>query len=168
MEDWDNTEKLHTFFTSYFTGPPLAFVSWLESSPEPAGGKYIFRFFFAMLNALGFNAEVIPTVQEFVMVQGVATNVFTSLYWYTIDFGTLFSCVVEFGLGILYGFFYKRAMNRKKPSLCDILIFSILIYPIVNQFFDDVLFSRLSIWIQYLLWICLFSKIALYRNCRQI
>ncbi len=159
MEGWDIGRKLDTFLTSYFTGPSLAFISWIDSSPTPALGKYIFRFFFAVINALGFDVEVVPTLQEFVMVNGTATNVFTALYWYTIDFGVLAASVIEFGLGVLYGFLYKQARTKKIPSLCNIAIYSLMVYPIVNQFFDDVLFSRLSLWIQRLLWLFLFTKI---------
>ena len=112
-----------------------------------------------MLSALGFDVEVVPTVQEFVTINGTTTNVFTSLYWYTIDFGVIAAIAIEFGLGVLYGFLYKRVRIKQTPPLYSIAIYSLMVYPIVNQFFDDVLFSRLSSWIQRLLWLILFAMV---------
>lgn len=159
---WSEEEKMDFFISSYFLSPPINFINWLTSGYKLQGGKYLFRFFCALLNTIGFEIEVVPTIQEFVVFNGYQSNVFTALYWYAIDFGKSFIFIVEACLGFFYGALYKRIRNTKYPSLFAIVLFAIFAYPIINHFFDDVIFSRLSAWIQRALWLFLLTKTNIF------
>lgn len=159
---WSAEEKMDYFISAYFLSPPINFINWLTSGYELEGGKYLFRFFCAVLNTIGFDLEVVATVQDFVQFNNYSSNVYTALHWYAIDFGWPFIFVVELFLGFFYGKIYRRVRNEKCPTLFAIILFSMLIFPVVNQFFDEKIFSILSNWIQRMLWLLLFTKTNIF------
>lgn len=156
----DKFDKLSKFFEGYFEGPPIAFIEWLENGIEHANGAYTFRFLYAVFHKIFTEIEVVDTIQPFITVNGISTNVYTSLQWYAHDFGIVWVFVVEIFLGIFYGKIYKN-IRKYQPSLFSIILLSMLLYPIVNQFFDDKIFSIFSIWIQRIFWLYLFTKTRL-------
>ena len=157
------SDKLRLIFTSYFTGPPVAFVNWFDSTHELFYGAYVFRFFYAIAARIGFDVPVVNTVQPFVYVDGVATNVYTSLHWYANDFGILSIVLVELFLGAFFCILYKKARCNSHPTVFNTIVYSMFIFTIVIQFFYDQLFSIASVWLQRILLLYLFTQTRLSR-----
>jgi len=143
-----NSEKITRYMRSYFASPPVAFLTWLNSGYTMQNGKYTFRFICALLHAVFPDIEVVDTIQPFVNVVGFPGNVYTALHWYTIDFGLWWAYIVEFVLGMVYGLLYKKVRMSEYPSIFAIIMLSLLIYPMIGQFFDEKLFSIFSSWLQ--------------------
>lgn len=142
----------------YFSTSTIAFVNWIESSHDYLYGANTFRFFSAILNAIAYDIEVVNTVQDFINVFGDRTNVYTILHYYASDFGLIYAFIIQFILGMIHGFLYKKSVLSKKINLFYIALQSIFYFPLINQFFDDKYFSILSTWIQYIFWFWLFTR----------
>lgn len=147
------SEKIEYLFGSYFINPMLNFVQWFDNGIY-SGGSHTFRFFCAVLNSLGFHFDVVPTVQPFLYINGTLSNVYTAINWYAQDFGIFWAFVVFFLLGCVYGKLYRTVKNPMIVDLKAVIILSMLMMPIANQFFDEKIFSIFSIWMQR--FICVF------------
>lgn len=156
--DMTELEKLKLLFNSYFLHPVLNFFYWFEENPEFADGKYTFRFFMAIKSALFGGAEVVTPVLPFRVINGVQCNVYTSLNWCARDFGLWWALLVQFFLGLFYGVLYKRFMKNDTFHLATIIVLSLLIHPVVNQFFDDKFFSIMSHWVQRVFFVFIVVK----------
>lgn len=146
--DMNEIEKIKWIFSGYFVGPIFNFFDWFRNAPDYACGLYTFRLVCALLAPLFPDIEVVKTVLEFRTVNGISSNVYTSLNWLARDFGIWWALIVQFFLGIFYGTLYKRCISRESPHIIAIITLSMFMMPIVNQFFDDKIFSVLSIWLQ--------------------
>lgn len=73
---------------------------------------------------------------------------YTSLNWCARDFGIWWALIVQFFLGVFYGKLYKRMLTNDSFHLITLITLCMLMYPIVNQFFDDKFFSIVSILLQ--------------------
>ena len=144
----NNSEKITRYIRTYFASPPVAFLTWLDSGYPMQNGKYTFRFICALLHVLFPNIEVVNVVQPFVNVVGYPSNVYTALHWYSLDFGLWWAFIVEFVLGMVYGLLYKKVRMNEYPSIFAIIMLSLLIYPIVGQFFDEMFLTNFSSWLQ--------------------
>lgn len=143
----------------YFSTPTLAFVQWAESSYDYLYGINTFRFILAFLNAIGYDNIVVPkTVQEFMWVHGDLTNVYTILHYYAKDFGLTYAFTIQFILGIIHGFFYKKSVLCRQIRPFFIAMQSFLYFPLIYQFFYDRYFSLFSMWIQLMFWTWLFTR----------
>ncbi|NTQ55438.1 oligosaccharide repeat unit polymerase, partial [Enterococcus faecium] len=67
---------------------------------------------------------------------------------YLYDFGPIYALIVQFIIGTLHGVSFKN-MSMKKPFW--IFLYSILIYPLLMQFFQDQYFSIFSTWMQLII-----------------
>lgn len=161
---YDLEEKITLFFKMYFTTPPVAFVNWINSTPKYYHGAYVFRFFYAIAHALGIDCKVVNTIQPFVEVDGVWTNVYTAIHWYASDFGIISIIIVEFILGFAFGKIWQSLRRKKEPSVFSIVIFSMLMFTIVIQFFSEQFFAILSLWIQRVILLYLFTKTKLCKH----
>jgi oligosaccharide repeat unit polymerase len=142
----------------YFSTSLIAFVGWAESFQDYSYGSNTFRFFLAILNSVGYNIEVPGNVQDFVLVYGDRTNVFTILHYYAMDFGLVYAFIIQLILGIIHGLLYKKAILYKGINPFFIGLQSLSYYPLVYQFFSDQYFTLLSTWVQFLLWIWIFTR----------
>lgn len=149
-------------FMNYFAPPMVIFVKFLKESNSLLFGKNTFRFFYAILNFLGSDVEVVGVVQEFTKMEinnlNIVSNVYTVLHYYTRDFGLLFAFVIQFILGMIHGFLFHKVRISKKNNIFLIIVFSIMMFPLFMQFFDDNYFSILSTWIQYIFWIWFLTR----------
>jgi oligosaccharide repeat unit polymerase len=151
-------EKIKMLFSSYFLNPALNFFYWFADNPEYAGGAYTFRFFYAIASSLFSDIPVVGTILEFRCINGVLSNVYTSLNWCARDFGLWWAFFVQFMLGIFYGLIYKSSTKNGSPHLTSTIMLAMLMMPIVNQFFDDTFFSAMSLWLQKILFLILIVK----------
>lgn len=149
-------ESVQNSFRSYFTLPAIAFVRWCEQAPQHYYGAYTFRFLFAILNRFYPGVLVVDTVMPFYIIDGLSGNVYTSLQWYASDFGVWWSLFVALVLGGIYGTLYKKSRGDN-INLFVIIALSMLVFPIVNQFFDEKLFSIFSIWVQRFIFLYLMT-----------
>lgn len=151
-------EFIFYYLRLYFSTSTLAFVQWAELPHDYLYGANTFRFFLAILNAIGYNINVPKTVQEFVWVYGDLTNVYTVLQYYAKDFGLVYAFIIQLVLGMIHGFFYKESVlcNENKPFFIGIQSF--LYFPLIDQFFDDKYFSIFSTWLQLIFWTWLFTR----------
>jgi oligosaccharide repeat unit polymerase len=108
-------------------------------------GSAVFRSVPAVLSALGFKVEVVSTIKEFVYVPE-PTNVYTVFYPYAIDFGVAGVIAFLALLGWIHASLFRSARQGNPRSL---VLYSMSMYPLFMQFFDDQYFSLLSMWINY-------------------
>lgn len=135
-EDQSNTfEFVMKQFRIYFTTSMIAFVRWMETFNYYLYGTNTFRFFIEFLNVIGYNFDVSSTVQDFVIVYGDRTNVFTVLHYYAADYGLTYSFVILTLLGLTHGFLYKKAVVSTTLSPFFIALHSIFYFPLIYQFF---------------------------------
>lgn len=142
----------------YFTTSMVAFTDWMDLHYEPLYGKNTFRFLYAVLNRIGYDVDVAVNRQNYVLVYGDRTNVYTVLHYYAADFGLGYAFVIQFLLGIMYGLLYKKVVLRKSSNVFCIGLLSLMYFPLINQFFDDKYFSIMSTWLQLSFWLWLFTR----------
>ncbi|MBI9065665.1 MAG: oligosaccharide repeat unit polymerase [Salinivirgaceae bacterium] len=142
----------------YFSSSTVAFVEWMKLPRDYLFGANTFRFFLAILDAIGMDVKVPELIQEEIHFYGDKTNIYTVLHYYTKDFGLLYAFVMQLLMGMFYGVLYTHSTLSKKLNIFYIALLSILYFPLINQFFDDKYFSILSSWIQLFFWIWLFTR----------
>lgn len=111
------------------------------------GGLFTFRTLFAILNQIGINVEVVNLVKEFTPTN-LSSNVYSVYEIYLRDFGFAGVFLIQFLLGIIYAYVFNRLKNGKIKYL---LIYSMLMYSLVMQPFQDQYFSLLSTYIQIII-----------------
>lgn len=112
----------------------------------------------ALLHSIFPKIEVVNTTHPFANYAGVRSNVYTALHWYSIDFGFIGACIIEFILGLIYGKLYKKVQINLRQSMMTLVQLSMLMFPLINQFFDDKMLSVFSMWVQRIFWIQLIVK----------
>ena len=154
MTTASNADKIQYYMNVYFESPPIAFLQWLDSNKgfDYGYGKYTFRFFLALLRVIFPSIDVPNTVMEFTVVDGMRTNVYTILHWYTMDGGLIWAYIVQFLIGILFGKVYKRVRSTNNPDRFRLVLLSMMMCIILGQFFCDQLATHISAWIQRIIW----------------
>lgn len=160
----DNFIGILNAFKLYLLGSLPAFAEYMNGITEYDFGLNMFRTFFAVLHAAGADVKVVELVQDYVYVP-MSTNVYTVYQPYYKDFWVFGAVVIQFLAGIWHGYLYKRADSG---SLVYVLLYSIFLYPLVMQFFQDQYFNLLSTWIQmafYLLvYLFIFKQLKIART----
>lgn len=139
-------------FVVYSLGSIPAFDTFLQMDLDWTWGQRVFRTIYAVLSEAGFEVEVQPLVQEYVFVP-FPTNVYTVYQPYYGDFSIVGLLLAPLGLGYLHGVIYRKATEG---HLFSIVLYALMLYPLVFQFFQDQYLSLLSFWIQFLVLIYLF------------
>lgn len=164
--DNSNTSIISTV-ENYLCGAVVSFEKWTVTPRKNYGmGLYTFRFFLAILKALGFNVEVVPMVEEYVLnINGNIGNVYTFYKWYANDFGLGYAMIWQFIVGMIHGYISKKMYQCRTEKW--LLIFSFSFYPLIMQFFMDEYITLLSTWIQVYFWIWLILNTNIfYKNIR--
>lgn len=149
-------EKLGLLFSSYFVSPAFNLLYLFDHFSDFGNGVYTFRFFCAVFSKLFPDIEVVETISPFVYANGLQSNVYTAIGWVYRDFGIIWSFFVFFALGIFYGFLYKKVIENR--GIISVVFLSIMMTPIAYFFFDDVLFSRFSLWFQKIIFLLILSS----------
>jgi oligosaccharide repeat unit polymerase len=143
----DNWVGMRDSFVLYTVGGIPSFGTlWQNPSPDLDMGVNTFRTPLAILRALGFGTPYVPLVQPYADIP-MPMNVYTIYQPYIRDFG-LAGPLFLFPLGFLHGFLYRQATIRT-PRAIYVLLFSLSLFPLVMQIFQDMYFSVMSTWIQY-------------------
>lgn len=125
-------------FSLYLSGGVVAFdqavqteLSWISSETL----NHTFSLFASITDTLfgtSFTPEVV--LNSIQIGPNLTTNVYTVYYWYALDLGIIFSILVQFVLGFMYGHFYKRA---SWGSFRATYWYSVLSYPLIMMYFAD-------------------------------
>ncbi len=123
-------------------------------------GEHVLRFFYAIGHPLGLCAEPVNVLSEFVYVPDMA-NTYTILYPFYIDFGNVGVFIFSLFYGAFYGFLYKKSQSGNKMLMIIYTIFFVLL---MLEFFAELVFSNLSMTIQYVIFAILPFIIGKERN----
>lgn len=144
----------------YTSGSMVTFEKWASSNVEFIHGENTFRFFKAIFLALGYDIDVQKLTNPFINIaDNLNSNVYTFYYFYAVDFGLSYALIIQFFVGMLHGILYKK-MTNKRPLW--VYMFSISIYPLIMQFFQDQYISLTSTWIQYIFYGLILFKTKLF------
>lgn len=131
-------------FSIYFLGGITAFdIQFHSTSYTDSVGDNVFRTFYAIFSKLGFDINVVPLIKPYVYVP-MPTNVYTVFSPYYMDFGLAFIFISQFFFGLMHQSLYFFA---KRNNARAIILYSISMYPLFMQFFQDQYFSLLTTWV---------------------
>ena len=166
FENGDFLKLLLDQFRVYGSGGIVAFQKTYDSiSTSMYYGGNMFRFILAVIDKFLGTSFAPELVQSFTSIgHNIVTNVFTFYYYYTSDFGALFALGIQFVIGVFHGFQYRQMCKMK---MWNIYLYSIFVYPLFMQFFQDQYFSLVSTWIQYLLIGFLILKTDILFRCEK-
>jgi oligosaccharide repeat unit polymerase len=144
----ENLLGMRDSFVTYFVGGIPSLDTFIrEQGRHLELGANTFRTILAILRGLGFGTPYIPLVQPYVDIP-MPLNVYTVYQPYVKDFGTA-GLLMLFPIGFAHGFLYRKATVRH-PHAAFVFLFALSLYPLAMQAFQDMYFSALSTWIQYL------------------
>ncbi len=153
LATWDS-------FRLYLLGSLPAFDSFMHNDATPTLGTHMFRSALAVGAKLGVCNAPPSLVQDFANLP-FDTNVYTIYQPYFMDFSYPGIFIIQFILGIVHGYLYRRA-DRGHPAY--ILAFALSLFPLAMQFFQDQYFNLLSTWIQYSIGLFFFFFIVRFRQ----
>lgn len=136
-----------------FAGVPAMDQVLEENVSSGLWGEHVFMSFYKLLNVLGFDF-IFDEGDSFVGTGGYAmvpfyTNVFTVLYVFYVDFGVVGIIVFAFFTGFLTSYLYRLALNKQTWAL---ILYAYFATSLSLQFFDDFIFSMLSLNLQLMFW----------------
>ncbi|MDL2343605.1 O-antigen polymerase [Deinococcus sp. MIMF12] len=150
-----NLPSLFESLTGYLVSGTVALSVQLPYLQLDGGGRYVFRTFYAVANALGYEAQVVPLVQSYAYIPE-PTNVYTMFLQYLRDFGFAGAIAFQFAFGLLHGAVYMAYLRTRRPL--PLFWLSVLSFPLLTQAFTDSYFSLLTSWLQYLVLAFLLSQ----------
>ena len=160
-------EQTCNWIIHYLSGSLVAFQMWFEGSNVYFDfGQNTFRIFYAIANrfissSIKVTSTYFPFLQIGPRVESIA-NVYTIYYTYIIDFGKIGGIFVQAILGWFYGYIYRK---KDREQMGDILLFSVMIYPLMMQVFGDQYVALESGYMQTFLVYFIFHKCGLlYKN----
>lgn len=134
--------------SGYLSGSISALESFVSSRIVMIHGQNTFRFFIAIYDSIFNDNLAVPLVQNYTFIgDDIVTNVYTFYHYYIYDFGLIYALFIQFLIGVFYGYIYKKS-SSKKPYY--VFIFSVFMYPLLMQFFQDQYFSLFSGWVQFI------------------
>lgn len=151
----------------YLSGSLVTFQKWFKDSDVYFNfGQNTFRIFYAIANRVISNSITVPsTYFPFLKIgpriESIA-NVYTIYYTYIIDFGKIGGLVSQAILGWFYGYIYWK---KDRNQMGDVLLFSVMIYPLMMQVFGDQYVALESGYLQIFIVYFIFHKCGiLYKN----
>lgn len=141
--------------TVYSLSPIVAFDQTVKKNNQEEGGVNTFRFFYQVGASLGMDVSSKKTIQDFISIP-YKTNVYTCMMPYYRDFGYWGIFVFAIIVGSFYGGVYKKITNA--PVLK--VFYAYLLTSLFLQFFDETLFVRFSLIVQFFV----LSFLLYYKN----
>lgn len=129
----------------YLLGGISAFDSILHGTSSEMNGINTFRSVLAVFASFGFDVPVVDLVQDYAYIPH-PTNVYTVFFPYFVDFGIFAVFLTQFIFGAAHTLLYSLA---RRGSSVFAIIFSISVYPLFMQWFQDQYFSLLSTWVMF-------------------
>lgn len=141
---------------SYTIAPLLAFAELVDARIDAEYGVNTLRFFVSVSRAVGItDLQPVALIKEYAYVPD-ATNVYTVYEPYFRDFLSL-GFVVPPAFLILHEWLFRKTSN---VGGIWIFYYSVSVYPLAMQFFQDQYASLLSQWIQVAFWYFVIVKPA--------
>ncbi len=131
----------------YTTSAMVCFDYYAVPSSAINFGEHVFRFFYAIGHPLGLCAEPVNVLSDFVYIPDMA-NTYSVLYPFYTDFGNVGVFLFSLLYGAFYGFIYKKSQGGNKMLL---IIYAIFLILLLLEFFAELIFSNLSMTIQYVI-----------------
>lgn len=151
-ENETNAEVIGNLLIIYSVTSIIAFGQ-LSPCSSSQWGEVTLRFFYGILNSLGFNINTPPPIVQDFCITPLPTNVYTVLSSYFKDFG--FTGIFAFALieGVIIGAIYK---SSKTGNNLMTYLYAYIFTLLVTQFVDEQIFQGLSSIIQMvvLIFIC--------------
>lgn len=149
-----NVKSFLENLAGYTVAPILAFFRLMSTKVEVDFGANSFRILYSLLYSFGlFGFPPVALVRDYAFVPG-PTNVYTVYEVYFRDFSYLGVVVPPL---FLIGHWWLYAKARRFGGVW-IFYYSVSVYPLLMQFFQDQYFSLLSTWIQIGFWYWLLMK----------
>ena len=148
-----------------------AFVEWFKQGFTYTKGENTFRLAIAILNRFGLaeREAIANSGGLFVSYAGFTTNAMTVARAYVEDYGVWFMAIMLMIFGIIHGAVYRNTINstgikRVRFSLINAMLYIPLFYQILTNQYMNVL----SAWIQYVIWIYVFTSPRLWRSTEEV
>jgi len=152
-------------FGLYLFGGMSAFQEILAEPQHLEYGAHTFRTPYAILAALGFDVKVTNLMQEYVFIPK-PTNVYTVFQPYFLDFGLAYVFIAQFAFGLMHSYLYGFA---KRKHIIGILLYSLSMYALFMQWFQDQYLTLMSQWLQYLILLLVpFFVPWLYKSLKEL
>lgn len=134
------------FFVLYLVGSMSAFDT-LEPMSSEHFGENTFRIVYAIVQKLGLSSiepvdPILPWIQK-----PLQTNTYTGMYPFFKDFGIFGVALFSIVLGLVYGWFYKKAKSLKTFS---VLAYSYFVTVMISQYVGDMFVTNLTGHIKFL------------------
>lgn len=128
-------------------------------------GTYTFRFFNKLFEQLGLvsNPNIPGQFQPFVFIP-YPTNVYTLYDKYIKDFGKFYAWAMVFLFGFFHTYLYNKAVFTR--NLQYTIYYSVMLFPLLISFFDDLYLSGASVWIQIMIYIELITYVNFYLDAK--
>lgn len=149
----DTAEGAVNDLISYLFSSIPALSVYLDEHPiriiDGDWGSNTFIFFVALMASIGMADKPPNLVQEFIPVPHL-TNLYTIYLQYIKDFGLAGVVVLPLFIGFLHGHLFQMAMKNRNNEFA-FYILSISYLPLIQTVFQEVHFSNMSTWIQFIL-----------------
>ena len=152
-------DSIFGFINLYMLSPCIAFQT-LESSVSPdVFGSHTLSFFYKIFNSIGlYTGEISNKLNEFVYIP-IPTNVYTVMQPFYEDFNEVGVLIFGSITGGIAGFLYKKKLNNTVYTC----IYTYFVYILFMQFFQEELFSSLSVFIQIIIYCSLPMIVSKFR-----
>ena len=148
-ETQTDSETVVNLLIIYILSSIVAF-DYLVPCSTSQWGEITLRPFYSILHGMGFNVNVVDTIQSFVLVP-LPTNVYTCIAPFYQDFG--FAGIFWFAIieGCIVGCIYKLSKTG-----CNIMkyLYAFIFTLLMTQFFDEAFFQSISAILQTLILVC--------------
>lgn len=142
--------SIQRFVAIYILSGSIAFDHF-DPSEITQSGSNVFRFFEAILSRLGLiTSSANETILDYTSVgPNTTTNVYTLLYPYYVDYGYIGIAIFAIVNGIINGLLYKKS----KYNDATLIMYALTSSTIIFGFLGELLFTNLSTYIQYSIYI---------------
>jgi oligosaccharide repeat unit polymerase len=150
----ENLTSLTENLRSYIVAPILAFAKFFHNFESFEYGQNVFRTLIALIFVLGLaDQKPIELIKEYEFVPD-PTNVYSVYEVYFRDFGLVGMFMPPLFL-VGHFWLYKKSIELRGRW---VFLYSVSLYPLLMQFFQDQYFSLISMLIQLVFWYMIFVK----------
>lgn len=147
----------------YTSGSLAALANWYDRGVIFLNGSNLFRFPLEVLSVLMSELKQPNLVNDYISIGEYQTNVYTIFKFYIADFGVIYSIIIMSILGFITGIIYKKYLYKTDRY---VVLYSLLCFPLVMQFFQDQYISLTSMWVQFLLYLIMFYETKIFYSRR--
>jgi len=127
------------YLIQYVGNPIYALDIFLQQSfDRPFFGSETLYSIYSTLRTIGFDMPYKDISLPRVFWSTGDTNIYTALRRYINDYSFAGMMIIQFSLGLFYGYIHKRAIVRLKIS--SIILYSMFIFPVVESILEERFF----------------------------